>query len=77
MTERESAYQEAIHILQLGEQLDFRNVAYRLAKLDPELAENPLLFPDDESSARLRSFATLTEDVEAKFDEEFSAITGA
>jgi len=37
MTERESAYQEAIHILQLGEHLDFRNVAYRLAKLDPEL----------------------------------------
>jgi hypothetical protein len=25
----------------------------------------------------LRAFATLTEDVEAKFDEEFSAITGA
>jgi hypothetical protein len=25
----------------------------------------------------LRSFATLSEDVEAKFDEEFSAITGA
>lgn len=39
MTEREIAYQEAIHILQLGEQLNFRfrNVAYRLAKLDPEL----------------------------------------
>jgi hypothetical protein len=25
----------------------------------------------------LRAFATLSEDVEAKFDEEFSAITGA
>jgi hypothetical protein len=25
----------------------------------------------------VRSFATLSEDVEAKFDEEFSAITGA
>jgi hypothetical protein len=36
-----------------------------------------LLFPDDATSARLRAFATLTEDVEAKFDEEFSAITGA
>jgi hypothetical protein len=36
-----------------------------------------LLFPDDETSSRLRAFATLTEDVEAKFDEEFSAISGA
>jgi len=54
-----------------------KGVRDELAKLDPELAENPLLFPDDATNARLRSFATLSEDVEAKFDEEFSAITGA
>jgi spermidine/putrescine transport system substrate-binding protein len=54
-----------------------KGVRDELAKLDPELANNQLLFPDDASSARLRSFATLSEDVEAKFDQEFSAITGA
>jgi spermidine/putrescine transport system substrate-binding protein len=54
-----------------------KGVRDELAKLDPELAENTLLFPDDATNARLRSFATLSEDVEAKFDEEFSAITGA
>jgi spermidine/putrescine transport system substrate-binding protein len=54
-----------------------KGVRDELAKLDPELAENPLLFPDDAANARLRAFATLSEDVEAKFDEEFSAITGA
>ena len=54
-----------------------KGVRDELAKLDPELAENPLLFPDDATNARLRSFATLSEDVEARFDEEFSAITGA
>jgi spermidine/putrescine transport system substrate-binding protein len=54
-----------------------KGVRDELAKLDPELAENTLLFPDDATKARLRSFATLSEDVEAKFDEEFSAITGA
>jgi len=35
--DKESSFQEAIHILQMGEYTDFRNVAYRLAKLDPEL----------------------------------------
>jgi spermidine/putrescine transport system substrate-binding protein len=54
-----------------------KGVRDELAKLDPELAENTLLFPDDATNARLRSFATLSEDVEARFDEEFSAITGA
>jgi spermidine/putrescine transport system substrate-binding protein len=54
-----------------------KGVREELAKIDPELADNQLLFPDDATSARLRAFATLSEDVEAKFDEEFSAITGA
>jgi spermidine/putrescine transport system substrate-binding protein len=54
-----------------------KGVREELAKINPELADNQLLFPDDATSSRLRAFATLTEDVEAKFDEEFSAITGA
>lgn len=52
-------------------------VQEELAKIDPELASNPLMFPDEATSARLRSWATLTEDVEAQFDAEFSTITGA
>ena len=48
-----------------------------LAKIDPELAGNPLMFPDDATSSRLRSWATLSEEVEAEFDAAFSSITGA
>lgn len=41
------------------------------------LAENPLLFPDEATLARLRSFATLSPEEEQKFDARFSEITGA
>jgi spermidine/putrescine transport system substrate-binding protein len=41
------------------------------------LAENPLLFPDDATLARLQSWGSLSEEEEAKFDERFSSITGA
>jgi len=54
-----------------------KGVREELAKLDAELAENTLLFPDDATAARLKSWANLSEDVEAQFDEAFSAITGA
>ena len=52
-------------------------VQEELMKIDPELAENPLLFPDAETIARTHTFANLSEDVEAEYDAEFSAITGA
>jgi spermidine/putrescine transport system substrate-binding protein len=48
-----------------------------LVKIDPELADNPLLFPDDETVARTHAFANLTEDVEAQYDARFAKITGA
>ncbi|MFN3255229.1 MAG: PotD/PotF family extracellular solute-binding protein [Ilumatobacter sp.] len=48
-----------------------------LAKIDPELAENPLLFPDDETVSRTFAFANLAEDVEAEYDARFAEITGA
>jgi spermidine/putrescine transport system substrate-binding protein len=41
------------------------------------LAENPLLFPDDATLARLQSWGSLSEEEEAKFDERFSSIIGA
>jgi spermidine/putrescine transport system substrate-binding protein len=54
-----------------------KGVRDELAKIDPELAEDPLLFPDDATRARLYAFADLSDDVEAEFEEAFSAITGA
>jgi len=47
---------------------------------DPEiaaLAEDPLLFPDDATLARLQTWGAIAEEEEAQFDEAFSAITGA
>ncbi|MFT4774634.1 MAG: spermidine/putrescine transport system substrate-binding protein [Ilumatobacter sp.] len=52
-------------------------VQAELEKIDPELAVNPLLFPDDATLARTYSFANLDEGVEAEYDARFSAITGA
>lgn len=40
------------------------------------LADNPLLFPDDATSARLQSWGNLSEDDEATLDEAFSALQG-
>lgn len=48
-----------------------------LAETDPELAENPLLFPDDATLAQTQSFASLSEDVEAEYEAAFSRIVGA
>lgn len=52
-------------------------VREEVAKIDPELAESPLLFPDEETLSRLHTFAALPEDVEAEYDAAFSEIVGA
>ncbi|MBS1836444.1 MAG: spermidine/putrescine ABC transporter substrate-binding protein [Actinobacteria bacterium] len=44
---------------------------------DAVLAENPLLFPDDATKARLHTFANLSDAEEQKMDEAFSKISGA
>lgn len=54
-----------------------KGVREEVAKIDAALADNPLVFPDDETKARLRQFAPLDLDVEAEFEEAFSKITGA
>ena len=41
------------------------------------LADDPLLFPDAATLAKLKVFAALSEDEEAKFDARFAEITGA
>jgi spermidine/putrescine transport system substrate-binding protein len=48
-----------------------------VAKIDPELAENPLLFPDDATNERLRSFASLDDETEVEMDARFASIVGA
>ncbi|MFV0309053.1 MAG: polyamine ABC transporter ATP-binding protein, partial [Desertimonas sp.] len=42
-----------------------------------ELADSPILFPDEETSARLKVFATLPEDVEARLNDAFLRVTGS
>jgi spermidine/putrescine transport system substrate-binding protein len=54
-----------------------KGVRDEVAKLDPELADNPLVFPDEETRERLFPFAALDLDTEAEFEEAFSTITGA
>jgi spermidine/putrescine transport system substrate-binding protein len=54
-----------------------KGVQQEVAKIDEDLAANPLLFPDAATNARLKNFANLTEEVEQQFDEAFSRITGA
>jgi len=52
-------------------------VREEVEKLDADLADDPLVFPDDATLANTKGFAALSEDVEAEFDAAFSAITGA
>lgn len=54
-----------------------KGVREEVEKIDPDLANNPLIFPDEATLAASRSFANLPEDVEAEFDAEFSRIVGA
>lgn len=44
---------------------------------DAQLADNPLLFPDDATKARLHTFADLSDAEEEKLDKAFSEISGA
>ena len=54
-----------------------KGVREELEKIDPELADNTLIFPDEATLAATRSFANLSEDVEAEFDAAYSRIIGA
>jgi spermidine/putrescine transport system substrate-binding protein len=47
-----------------------------LAAEDPELAENPLIFPPDDVLANLHIFKGLSEDEESVFNDRFSEVTG-
>lgn len=47
-----------------------------MAKLDPELVDNPLIFPDDEYLKNARAFRSLSPAEEQKFNEEFQRVIG-
>lgn len=44
--------------------------------IDPELAENPLIFPDDETLSRSFVFRALTPDEENRYNGEFQSVIG-
>jgi spermidine/putrescine transport system substrate-binding protein len=48
-----------------------------LAEDEPELAEDPLIFPDDETLGRLSEFADLDVETEQQMNEAFQAVVGA
>ena len=47
-----------------------------IVDIDPALAENPLIFPDEASLARAHIFKPLTEDEDREFNELFQALIG-
>jgi spermidine/putrescine transport system substrate-binding protein len=54
-----------------------KGVQEEVAKIDPALAENPLIFPDEEMLANVHNFAHLDEETEAEFDEAWASLVGA
>jgi spermidine/putrescine transport system substrate-binding protein len=45
-----------------------------MADVDPELADNPLMFPDEETRGRLKVQRDLTEDEDRTFTQQFTAV---
>jgi spermidine/putrescine transport system substrate-binding protein len=48
-----------------------------LAKTDPDLAENPLIFPDDALLSKAKVFKALTENEEREYESAFQQVIGA
>jgi spermidine/putrescine transport system substrate-binding protein len=48
-----------------------------LAKSDPETAENQLIFPSDETLAKLKPYPSLSLEEEREITEEMQKVTGA
>jgi spermidine/putrescine transport system substrate-binding protein len=48
-----------------------------MQKLDPELAENPLIFPDAATLGKAKVFMALTEQQERTYEEKFQQVIGA
>ncbi|MFF3859008.1 spermidine/putrescine ABC transporter substrate-binding protein [Streptomyces sp. NPDC002209] len=48
-----------------------------LAKIDPELADNPLIIPDKAMAAKAHAFRSLTSEEETAYEEKFAKLIGA
>jgi spermidine/putrescine transport system substrate-binding protein len=48
-----------------------------MVKIDPDLAQNPLIFPNAETAAKIKIFKPLTEAEEKEYDGKFQAAIGA
>jgi spermidine/putrescine transport system substrate-binding protein len=48
-----------------------------MTAIDPELAENPLIFPDDELLGQAKVFMALTEEQERSYEQKFQQVIGA
>jgi len=48
-----------------------------MKEIDPELADNALIFPDEEMLAQTHDFRGLTEEEERRYDDAFAQVTGA
>jgi spermidine/putrescine transport system substrate-binding protein len=53
-----------------------KGVQELVAKIDPDLAENPLVFPDEATQARLSGYPNLTSAEERQMNERFATVTG-
>jgi spermidine/putrescine transport system substrate-binding protein len=47
-----------------------------MKKIDPELAESPWIFPDEQAQAKAKVFRTLTADEETEYSEAFQKVIG-
>jgi spermidine/putrescine transport system substrate-binding protein len=47
-----------------------------LVKDDPDIANNPLIFPPDDVLAKLKIFKSLAEDDETYFNQQFQTVSG-
>ncbi|MEU3775646.1 spermidine/putrescine ABC transporter substrate-binding protein [Streptomyces sp. NPDC032472] len=48
-----------------------------LEKIDPALADNPLIIPDEEMAAKAHAFRLLTSEEETAYEEKFAKLIGA
>jgi len=48
-----------------------------MTKIDPDLATNPLIFPDAPTLAKAHAFRALTEDEDKKYAAKYESVRGA
>jgi spermidine/putrescine transport system substrate-binding protein len=54
-----------------------RGAQVQMEKIDPDLAANPLIFPDSATLDKAKVFMALTEEQEKSYDQKFQQVIGA